>query len=1025
MRKITPMILVALMLVSVLSSFDFAELEETEVIEDAGARAGADAEVIAITSPKETSCNQQSCRNEIKVGEETTFSAYIQNAGDADITEMGYTVTVYLSDDSGNPGMIAKDASGNDLQWSNEQVICANANFCAFTSLAAGATLDNGKHNMQTGRTASTAGNDFTWIPDRGQYVVQFLIDSPDDVDVGNDAQEVYVSVVDWYDIELDLAWDSGVEIETGTGVKQWSLTLTTNASDTFAPRNVSVEIRTTGDVLEAQTSDGVQLLTSQPNLFNAGTPTVVDVFENTSDVNATAQTDTRNVLSTWTLNGSMEIQSSSTSNQVFYGLVASIKEYTMYGQYVSCEVLLADNTTSQNFCEEIQTTDAYASTDEDEIDGSAQVFNDTRVSAINIAQGYNSDGTGFASNTVDENYDGELNVGATYVQAQVEHRGSDPMEVYDWNVSITVTAPDSTVTQIDNITSCDSEDSIYTVYAPLGSGVSGDDPPLQGEIFGFACAMVDLDLEGDYTFQATIHPIKMTDDKPSNNERSVSYFVRNNAPIITSLDLLNEGDLYINMPEPISLSADVFDVDDPTSESIEMEWVHNGEALPGCQRAVQQYICEVLVLEEYVTNFAVTLKAYDAHGGESSKEIIMEVWNDGTSSVETASNITMNYQLYFWGSTPFSMTVTDGDAMTGQELPGYTGNYDSVAVLDYAPSTTYQASDVLSQSMSVQFAKSTGATSLWYTNGNVWQLLSNSATDVDATTSEFSYTFPTNTPVLANGKLVLIGDALDVAAAPSASITGFSASAAKGGAIIVNWDIAGTMLDGDTVDVSICETVNCTSAYETAFNSSVRTTTYSGQNTDHGVEYTITVAVCNEAGCSTPVGTGTVVADSAVDGGASATGLTIAAVQNTWTVSWTADGSQDDVASWRVCYQRGSFTAAEIGETTCLDAQGTTLDVDISTWQAGTFTYHFTAVPVDALGNSIAAGSMNSIDYQRDADNTNVDDGSTVLEDDVQSGVPTWTWGVIGGVVVVAFIVGAFILSRGGDGDEGKDWDY
>ncbi len=312
MNKKTPMILVAMLLLSLMANIDIAELQETIDVDESSARAGADAEVIAITSPKETSCNQQSCRNEIKVGEETTFSAFIQNAGDADITEMGYTVTVYLSDDSGNPGMIAKDASGNDLQWSNEQVICANANFCAFTSLAAGATLDNGKHNMQTGRTASTAGNDFTWIPDRGQYVVQFLIDSPDDVDVGNDAQEVYVSVVDWYDIELDLAWDSGVEIETGTGVKQWSLTLTTNASDTFAPRNVSVEIRTTGDVLEAQTSDGVQLLTSQPNLFNAGTPTVVDVFENTSDVNATAQTDTRNVLSTWTLNGSMEIQSSS-----------------------------------------------------------------------------------------------------------------------------------------------------------------------------------------------------------------------------------------------------------------------------------------------------------------------------------------------------------------------------------------------------------------------------------------------------------------------------------------------------------------------------------------------------------------------------------------------------------------------------------------------------------------------------------------------------------------------------------------
>ena len=118
-----------------------------------------------------------------------------------------------------------------------------------------------------------------------------------------------------------------------------------------------------------------------------------------------------------------------------------------------------------------------------------------------------------------------------------------------------------------------------------------------------------------------------------------------------------------------------------------------------------------------------MTLKAYDAHGGESSKEIIMEVWNDGTSSVETAFEHHYELPIVLLGFNSFSMTVTDGEAMTGQELPGYTGNYDSVAVLDYAPSTTYQASDVLSQSMSVQFAKSTGATSLWYTNGNVWQL--------------------------------------------------------------------------------------------------------------------------------------------------------------------------------------------------------------------------------------------------------------------------------------------------------------
>ena len=61
MRKMTPMILVALMLASIFASIDFVELEETVIIEEAGARSGADADAIAITSPKETSCNNNGC----------------------------------------------------------------------------------------------------------------------------------------------------------------------------------------------------------------------------------------------------------------------------------------------------------------------------------------------------------------------------------------------------------------------------------------------------------------------------------------------------------------------------------------------------------------------------------------------------------------------------------------------------------------------------------------------------------------------------------------------------------------------------------------------------------------------------------------------------------------------------------------------------------------------------------------------------------------------------------------------------
>ena len=46
--------------------------------------------------------------------------------------------------------------------------------------------------------------------------------------------------------------------------------------------------------------------------------------------------------------------------------------------------------------------------------------------------------------------------------------------------------------------------------------------------------------------------------------------------------------------------------------------------------------------------------------------------------------------------------------------------------------------------------------------------------------------------------------------------------------------------------------------------------------------------------------------------------------------------------------------------------------------------------------------------------------------ESDASSGVPVWTWGVIGVVVVAAFVVGAFILSRGeSEDDDDKEWDY
>ena len=76
MRKITPVMLVLLLVASLMANIDITQLETTEVIEDTGARSGADAELVAITSPKETVC-EPTCRNELFVGQDTTFEVFI------------------------------------------------------------------------------------------------------------------------------------------------------------------------------------------------------------------------------------------------------------------------------------------------------------------------------------------------------------------------------------------------------------------------------------------------------------------------------------------------------------------------------------------------------------------------------------------------------------------------------------------------------------------------------------------------------------------------------------------------------------------------------------------------------------------------------------------------------------------------------------------------------------------------------------------------------------------------------------
>ena len=199
MRKMTPMILVILMLASVLSSIDVYELQEQNEFEEASARSGPDAEVVYVTSPRETSYVDSEATNQLLAGEPTNFKAYLRNSGDADLDNMQYTVTIYNSL-NGERGDVATDANGADLAWNNDKAVCGNN--CQAVLIAPGDYVDGGESTLKT-----TDGTEIVWYPQAGNYIVEVKVTSIYLGDPGNDEISFPVGVKDYHDIQVDMSW--------------------------------------------------------------------------------------------------------------------------------------------------------------------------------------------------------------------------------------------------------------------------------------------------------------------------------------------------------------------------------------------------------------------------------------------------------------------------------------------------------------------------------------------------------------------------------------------------------------------------------------------------------------------------------------------------------------------------------------------------------------------------------------------------------------------------------------------------
>ena len=1031
MNKMTPMILVMLMLTSVLASIDYAELQETKEIEETSGRAEADAAVAVITSPRETTCTSSgSCLNEILSGNPVNFKAYLKNSGDADLTDMSYKVEVY-AETNGVKGQIAQDEFGNDLSWSNDFAVCTTTQFitCDEASVAPGDFVGGGE------LTLSVSGTPIVWDPAAGNYIVIVSVSSDNSMgDPGNDELGVKVTVRDYHDVAVDLSWIDSSGNELGSTVEgddtknfKVSVSLESPGMSNMTIRNATVEMTYTG------------VDSGDSSSFVVGVNSTVDTYEEFE--NGVKETGWAYVVGdAGNFNSHVgqvvgQIIPTSSSSQSVYEVTATLLEYTIYDAHVSCGSDVFTTISCEETFDSTNWGDEYSGSNTDSIKGSVDSFHDASLYGFQI----------ISMNAAEETYEyyggigvditSTLSPGEYILYSEVGYDSSSLNFLYDWNMSYTVT--DSIGSSYYYTNNC-TDMQVQHTYKYLGQATQKTDADLLGE----ACVTITLG-EGEYSIEAEANILgqwlettdtlddKVEDMSLSNNRYTHDVTVENFAPqILTLTSSLKDAVYSDERPTDLVMSADTFDVE---GDTLAFLWTDSDGNDIACQSSNSPNECTIPLAESMVPNFEFNLEVQDTLGASDFASSVLNVMNDETfSSTGLENGLEVDYGIVYM-STGLTVDFNNVSTVSDEVLPNFGGTYSSVAAFSVSTSTTFGSDKVDSQTLDVNFPNDLGATSIWIKVGNLWQLLSDSApveTDVGGVSS-YSYTWGSGTEMLGIGTEVhLFGGVLSQDAAPEANITGFVASAEKAGGISINWMIDGTMLPDEKVLVHVCETeANCASPVSLgSFDSTETDTLYSGTNTVHGTTYHITAAVCKSGLCSNEA-SASVVADKVVDPSVTAEDLTIAESGETWAVNWNASAQSDDVASWLVCYNKASFTANEmfamIGTDKCVATSTTDATINMYT-SAGTYDVHFVAVPVDVVGNTATAASSTFIEYSRADDTSNVDDGSQTTETEASSGVPTWTWGVIGVVVVAAFVVGAFILSRGDDGDdENKEWDY
>jgi hypothetical protein len=1061
MKNIVPMTLILLMFASVFANTAWIEMNENEIDGAADGRADDDVGILGILEPRATKIDTQTSemRNTVKAGNEVNFIVAVKNYGTNAVTEMNIVASIFLED-----GTTATDSSGNALTWT-DAVICDDLNACQISSLAAGSYLSGGSYAVR-----NSLGADIAWTPELGSYTILISLEVPSgDENIQNDEFAVDITVVDWYDLAVDLEWDSGADQAEGAGPHAFTMTVSTDGSVSWEPRNVSIDLMITGAALDtAIDADGNNI--SGTTTIEAGNLETVEIFFNESAPcdpgndtimgtaddgpcdprNGNASRSVIHYQDSWTFTGSVTPDSNADGA---YQVEAALRSYVLFGGGFDCQETgeisvdsgpdgiegneddTRETVTFFNMCEVEVYTDDNNSNNEDMITGFVGSFHNIALTSLSIAQGFDSMGGGEPTSLRGDG--DEISVGFSRLFALVEHRGSPATGPYNWSVDFVV----HDVFDNQTVATYSADECVYGEPSDYSHQELGAEMP--AELLGIACQSHDFG-SGSYKVTATVSMIDSAnpDESSIDDSESVTVEARNNLPII-DLTLTTEGDIIVG--DMISFEVSAFDAEDVDGTSLTYAWSRvttestsveipecsgfpDDPATPEDESTKGTSSCTVAVDNTWATTLPVTVKVTDPHGGEASDSESVKVWNRHRAEATAADGaVSISYDLTYLAISTFSITTSDSNPITGILLGNSEEGADSVYVIDYAPSTTYMAEDTGSHSLSITFpGSSTEDYSLWYQYpGQNWTLLDGAAEQDGSTNMTLEWN-NNSSPVLSNGLLGIFNAAAGDGAVPANGVTNAIGVPMANGLIAVQWTLSGDGLVGllDKDRVQVCSTTNeietCTSVAKDA-------TQHLLVGASHGQVFTGTVSVVNINGANPNVATFTATADAEVS---PAPTTTFGAIENgstAWTFTITTADS-GDATKLHVCWKDSTYEASQLtpDDLSCQEMDIADGSVDITKPSVTSETvYHFSIFAEDGSGNVVALSDTTTQTRYGELDDPGAGEGT--LDDD-KSGttdVPTWTWGVIIGIVVVAFGIGAFILSRGGEGGEGKEWDY